>query len=247
MMTLNRYLLVGKEHKPWLVTLAKLEFKWVICGSLFISALINIGHGWQYEENEDSVLLFLYDSSYTQVNDGSYSDYPKANPEQAYFIYSIVYFVINFGFFFILNTILEVQIVRRMHKELKEKRKRMTIMNAAKSKSTELAKIYLTNKDKKKQEDVKKERKVIKMVVLNGIINFVLRAPDMLFWLENESVWSFIFTVQLDPSKTYDQKLPGILNFISDMGYFTYILTFITNFVIFYSFNKNFKEAVVFF
>jgi hypothetical protein len=47
MMTLNRYLLVGKDHPPWLVSIAKLEFKWVIRGSFLFSALLNIGHGWE--------------------------------------------------------------------------------------------------------------------------------------------------------------------------------------------------------
>jgi hypothetical protein len=55
MMTLNRYLLVGKDHPPWLVRIAKLKFKWVIRGSLFFSGLINIGHGWQYQFVEDQV------------------------------------------------------------------------------------------------------------------------------------------------------------------------------------------------
>jgi hypothetical protein len=49
MMTLNRYLLIGKDHAPWLVKIAKLEFKWVIRGSFLFSSLINIAHGWQYQ------------------------------------------------------------------------------------------------------------------------------------------------------------------------------------------------------
>jgi hypothetical protein len=100
---------------------------------------------------------------------------------------------------------------------------------------------------KKEEEDLKKERKVIKMVVLNGIINFVLRAPDMLFWLENVSIWSIVFKNQIDGTYTTDQVVGGIFGFIPDIGYFTYILTFTTNFFIFYLFNMNFKEAVVYF
>jgi hypothetical protein len=46
MMTLNRFLLVGKDHSPWLVTIAKLEFKSVIRVSLLFSAVINLGHWW---------------------------------------------------------------------------------------------------------------------------------------------------------------------------------------------------------
>jgi hypothetical protein len=61
MMTLNRYLLIGKDHAPWLVKIAKLEFKWVIRGSLMLSALINIGHGWEYQAMVD-VLFLLSDT-----------------------------------------------------------------------------------------------------------------------------------------------------------------------------------------
>jgi hypothetical protein len=123
MMTLSRYLLVGKNHPPWLVTLGKLEFKWVIRGSILFSALINIGHGWQYQAVEDlyffSGMTASHSNIYINLNGGSDSDYPQANQETAYFIYSIVYFCINFGVFFILNTGLEVKIVRRMQNNWK--------------------------------------------------------------------------------------------------------------------------------
>jgi hypothetical protein len=139
-MTLNRYLLVGREHPPWLVTLAKLEFKWVIRGSFLFSAVINIGHAWEYQAEKDLAITlyvvnllvhysFGYNDVYSHADGHSYSDYPEANKSMAYFIYSIVYFVINFGVFLVLNTTVEVNIVRRLQKDLKEKRERMERMN----------------------------------------------------------------------------------------------------------------------
>jgi hypothetical protein len=102
-MTLNRYLLVGKVHHEWLVTVAKLDFKWVIRGSILASALINIGHGWQYQAvtSMDSI-QFAYTTvnTYGSINGISYSDYPQANQGNLFFIFSIVYFVFNFGVFF---------------------------------------------------------------------------------------------------------------------------------------------------
>jgi hypothetical protein len=87
-----------------------------------------------------------------------------------------------------------------MHKELKEKRERLAKMNAEKPPIPSVAatdllnKPQLNNEDKKREnEDVKKERKVIKMVIFNGVFNFVLRAPDILFWMENGSVWLMLF------------------------------------------------------
>jgi hypothetical protein len=209
MMTLNRYLLVGKDHSERLVTIAKLEFKWVIRGSLIFSALFNIGHGWEYiisktrifDEQND----FLISVNYKTINGYSYSDYPEFNQGTPYFVYSIVYFCINFGVFFILNTVIEVKIVRRMQKELKEKRERLAKMNSSKpavstscsgDSENHQSQVVVEDKEREKEDKVK-ERKVIKMVVLNGILNYILRAPDMFFWLENVRSFSVLFNFNL--------------------------------------------------
>jgi hypothetical protein len=252
MMTLNRYLLVGKDHQPWLVTIAKLEFKWVIRGSLLFSFLINIGHGWQYRAVDDQAFSHSFNSIYSRINGNADSDYPQANQDLSYFIYSVVYFVINFGFFFIINMGLEAKLVRRMHKELQEKKDRQEKMNASSSSTssplTEAARIIQENKNKKKEkENVKKERKLIKMVVLNSVFNSVLRAPDMFFWIENTDSWCLLFTCLNNQLRNNVDLFPGLLSFMTDISYLTYIMTFTTNFFIFYKFNKNFKEAVVFF
>jgi hypothetical protein len=95
MMTLNRYLLVGKDHVPWLVALAKLEFKWVIRESILFSGLINIGHIWQYKAVESlaSWQVSQYNILYYDINSNSDSDYPQANQGTSNFVYSIVYFI----------------------------------------------------------------------------------------------------------------------------------------------------------
>jgi hypothetical protein len=257
MMTLNRYLLVGNEHATWLVTIAKLEFKWVVRGSILFSALINIGHGWEYQVGEDLDMIADISeqfSLHSEANGYSFSDYPQANQGMPYLIYSIVYFVLNFGFFFILNTAIEVKIVRRMHKEMKDKRERMAKLNVRRSFSIAVvagsdaaaANLLQSDEEKKKEEeDLKKEKRVIKMVVLNGIINFVLRAPDMLFWLENQSIWSSLLSMESE--LLINDFSPGLLSLILDVGYLSYILTFTTNFFIFCYFNSKFKEVVVFY
>jgi hypothetical protein len=251
MMTLNRYLLIGKDHHLWLVIIAKLEFKWVICGILLFSGLFNIGHGWEYQAVKDLAIsksyIDYFDTS-AGVNGISYSDYPYANQGQGYLIYSIVYFVMNFGMFFILSTGIEVAIVRRMHTELKERRVRRAQMTETKSSTSLAENTPQTEEDKKRErEDWKKEQKVIKMVVFNSILSFILRVPEMLFWMENDSIWQFLLKDNHFTSQTHKTFMPGLLSLIADIGYFTYIVTFTTNFVIYYKFNKNFKEAVVFF
>jgi hypothetical protein len=131
-----------------------------------------------------------------------------------------------------------------LQKELKEKRERLAKMNSHKPTQTIDAvkgkhESHTTTEDKKRvEEDGKIERMVIKMVVINGLLNFILRAPDMLFWMENTNMFVLISAYHMPP---------GILSFIADIGYFSYILTFSTNFVIFFKFNKNFNNEVVFF
>jgi hypothetical protein len=184
---------------------------------------------------------------YNEVNGRSYSDYPQANQGQAYLIYSIVYFVINFGLFFVLNTGIEVKLVWRMHRELREKRERLAKMNNVavdrlSSSNFETTSTVKTDKKKKENEDEIKQRRVIKMVVLTSVFNILLRAPDMLSWIENVNIFPIVFG---DAQYFLGQFVPGLLSFIADLSYLTYILTFTTNFVIFFKFNKNFKEAVV--
>jgi hypothetical protein len=264
MMTLNRFLLVGKDHSPWLVTLAKLEFKWVIRMSILFSVVLNIGHFWEYQPVDD--MLFNYASSsknttyyyatsniFDYINGYSYSDYPIANNGQSYFVFSIIYFCINFCVFFLVNTGIEAKLVWRMHKELKDKRERRAAMISEKSSSKEVAsnsdqKAITTDNTKKmeEQEDEKKERRVIKMVVINGLLNFILRSPDMLFWMENSTIWVKLFK-NVSALKTIGFFIPGFLTFIVDIGYFSYILTFTTNFIVFYFFNLKFREAVLLF
>jgi hypothetical protein len=252
-------MLVGKDHAHWLVAIAKLDYKLVIRGSFISSVLINIGHGWQYQAVKDLKLNYLnlnvLYANYFRINGYSYSDYPRANQGNAYFVYSIVYFVINFCFFFIVNTGIEVKLVRRMHTELQEKRQRLAKMNdhslsvpVVATATSQLAKACQSDEEKKREkEDVKKERKVIKMVIINGFFNFVLRAPDILFWMENQSVWSALDENYGDVEKTVEQYVPGLLTLIADIGFLTYILTFSTNFFIFYKYKKNFRQAFVLF
>jgi hypothetical protein len=208
MMTLNRYLLVGKKHASWLVTIAKLEFKWVIRGSILFSALVNIGHGWEYQAIDNAQFSASYNYYTSQFNGLSTSNYPEANQKMPFFIYSIIYFMVNFGLFFILNTGIEIKIVRRIQKELKEKRERLANLTHS-TRSTlfvdtagiEFVEAHSPHADedkKRKEEDTKKERKVLKMVVLNGVVNFILRAPDILFWMENTYVWSVLFNIQAE-------------------------------------------------
>jgi hypothetical protein len=239
MMTLNRYMLIGKEQAPWLVAIAKLEFSWVIRGSFLLSALINIGHGFEYTiissayspytSNHFHILLYQYN----RFDSKAYiSQYPSVNTDTYSFVCSVIYFTINVVVFFFINTLIEVQILNRMRKELGEKRKRLARMNVHRFATP-------TNNTNEigEAEDSKKERRVIIMVVLNSILNFILRFPDFLLFLENSRISSSLNNV--------NNTFPGFSNLLLDISYLAYILTFSTNVLIFYNFNNKFKEAFI--
>jgi hypothetical protein len=213
----------------------------VIRGSLLISAIINIGHGFENRANEEFAKPPDYKNDLqvgfwnSQFNKTYISQYPSVNTNLYYFVYSVLYFLINFALFFAISTIIEVMILQRMHKELAEKRERMARMNAYKTTVLADSSIALTNAE---LEDAKKERRVITMVVLNSLVNFLLRFPDFLIFLE-------------DSSKTSESSLnaifPGFASLLLDISYLAYILTFSFNVLIFYIFNSKFKKLFVIF
>jgi hypothetical protein len=178
MMTLNRYLLIGQNHAPWLVQLAKMEFKWVIRWSFLISALLNIGHGWEYQAIEDSLFSPLnnqvqswFIGSLTFTGDAIFTNYPIPNFNLPFYLYQVVYFLINFVVFFVLNTLIEAMLVVRMRKEMRDKRNRMEIMQLRLTNVSHTI-CRLNRKDKRQkqeEEDGKKERRVITMVVVKTV------------------------------------------------------------------------------
>jgi hypothetical protein len=245
MMTLNRYLLIGKDHPAWLIKIAKLKFKRVIQGSFVFSALINIARGFEYRiqlpgQIAKANTITNYQDTYIDMY-----DYPHLAKDHFAFILSIVYFCLSFVVFFMLNTSIEIKVVMRMHKELKEKRVRIEQMNAVSSRGAAASAVSQSQSNdskKKAEEDERKERRTIMMVVLNGVFNFVLRSPEMLVWLETSTSFDRIISNRLN----LRYYMPSFWNLVQDVGNFGFLLTFCTNFFIFYRFNKKFNEAVVF-
>jgi hypothetical protein len=172
-----------------LVTVAKLEFKWVIRASVLVSVMMNIYHGWEYEPIEDWLVSPVNGLRLGNTNAEYYGkDYSYSDYSQAFYIYVIVYFMVDFVLFLAVNTSVEVMIVLRMRKEMREKRERLAKMHKSEQSASQSSS---SDSQKREQEDWKKERRVIVMVILNGAFNFVLRAPGILVLLTSGSYWSF--------------------------------------------------------
>ncbi len=143
----------------------------------------------------------------------------------------MLYFVLNYFAFLIANTLIEITILRKLHQELKEKRRKMEEMNANRRSisSTQI---------KKLEEDDKKEKRAITMVVLNSVLNLSLRFPDFIFFVTaSQQTLTDNFLI------TFFCYYLAVCNEITDVAYFSYILTFSTNCIMYYFFNNKFKQA----
>jgi hypothetical protein len=133
----------------------------------------------------------------------------------------------------------EAMIVLRLHRELSEKRKRLAVMSELNRSSQQAS----DQQKKKLEEDEARERRVLIMVLLNSGINFVLRSPEILFFLIQAGVLTNLSPLDYESTALYVPFLPQSL---LEFSYFTYILTFCSNVTIYYFFNQKFKEAFEF-
>jgi hypothetical protein len=146
--------------------------------------------------------------------------------------------------FFILNTAVEAALVRKLHAALKEKKRRVEEMEMRSSviqtSQVRPCASFITRvsfrKFRKQEMEKKSEQRAIIMVVFNALINFFLRLPE-LFFLFSVSKHISEVNVMMHLFDTF----PALKFFWIDLAYFCYILTFATNFLIYYLFNQKFK------
>jgi hypothetical protein len=223
LMTINRYMLIGREHLSILERISKLELKNVVIFTVTFSSLVNVGHLFQYQ---------IYDGGIEARRDGSLFwsfNYPlTASDYQRFFTpYSLTYFCVDFGLFFFINTAIEISILRKFHAELKEKQRKMQEMQQANQ-----------NQINKLESDKKKEQRAITMVALNSLVNFILRCPEVFIISKNLDLLS------ADSSVTrFMSKFQSIGLLLYNISYFLYILTFSTNVLIYFKFNEAFNKA----
>jgi hypothetical protein len=181
--TINRYMLVGKEHSATLEQISKWSMKRVIYGTLLFSFLINIGHAFQYRINWGwgELLQNVYET---------YDIYPSIVINNSGFrMYTIAYFLINFVLFLAVNTAVEVSLLLKLRKEIAEKRvKTEEDIRLSRSKNTSGADVInkiIKLKQRKLEQDGKKETRAIVMVITNSGFNFFLRLPEILVFLSS--------------------------------------------------------------
>jgi hypothetical protein len=240
-------MLIGREHNSTLEAISKWEMKRVIRISIVYSALFNIGHIFQFYLNNGRQYLDN-DTLSKDTYYYAYDTYPTPNrffdSSISVSIYLFVYFLISFLTFFIVNTGVEVTLIRKLHSELADKKKRLDDMEKANKPQVEetsppkpsIAPVVSFRKRRKQQMEETTEQRTVLMVVLNALINFFLRLPELCIpFSVSEDLfgmsWSFV------------NLIPSFPAFMADVAYFFYILTFTSTFIVYYLFNMKFKQS----
>jgi hypothetical protein len=131
-------------------------------------------------------------------------------------------------------------LVRKLHLELENKKKRMTQMNGARSNLEEnkasIAPISFCKRRKLAMEETA-ERRAIIMVSINAFVIFFLRIPELLF----------VFTISQElfgaTFYAYIALFSSSKLILSDLLYFAYILSLTSIFFINFIFNQKFKQT----
>jgi hypothetical protein len=93
---------------------------------------------------------------------------------------------------------------------------------------------------RKRKMDIEErsEHRAVSMVLINALLNFSLRSPELLV------IFSLAKKIY-NPSfmQSFIDIFPNSRNFVTDITYFFYILTFTTNFLVYYLFNQKFKQT----
>jgi hypothetical protein len=243
--TINRYMLIGKDHNSILEKISKLDFKAAVAATVAFSLLMNIGHAFQYRINWGWGALLEYEYL-------TYDFYPSIVVKNSPFnVYAIVYFFVNFALFFFINTGVELSLLHNLRKEIEEKRTKLKReIQESQSKNTtgsEVINKVNRSKQKKIEQDAKKETRATVMVISNGALNFFLRFPEILVFISsNYSLLNAVLYVNswllLYSSLTVVQNISSM---IVSLSYFSYILTFTTNVAIYVVFNPIFKKHFI--
>jgi hypothetical protein len=234
LMNVNRYMLIGRDHNRALQFISELTPKTVNIFLLLFSGLLSIVKPFQYQINYylDS---FDYPIVIDPVQSGYFSLAKAVNT-----IFSFFLDFTNSFLFCILSLIIEVVIVNKLKKELKEKEERMAGMSSGHTLQQNTTLSARSRHRKKQNESIKVEQKAILMTFINSFLNFTLRLPEIFIpvYLISETFYS------KSSWFLYMCAYLSICEILIDMIGLFFIISSSVNYFIFYYFNKKFKEAV---
>jgi hypothetical protein len=237
LMSMNRYLLVGKDHATWIGTFAKANVGKTtvigfVCSCLlsFVSVYqVYYFDGFRLSENSSNQLnSYYYYHSYLWGfldNKQNFTADLENLDKAASRLWSVFFLTVvddsfSYLFFCLFNLALDVMTVLKLKESLAEK-----------------ARLSSTNKQ---DEQTQAERRSVIMVVLNSIVNILLRLPELLTII-------FFFALAADPNQKYPFKILcynfGQCLTLGEISNSFVVLSLSFNAFFYYFFNKTFKFA----
>jgi hypothetical protein len=233
-MSLNRYLLVGKDHSEWLKKVGQANTVLVLIVAFVTSCLlsyvvveqtnyfnffgVNANGGLQYN---DYYVFPPY--SFNSYNTDSYYDLLAENLKHKLplvITLTAIHDLFSYFLFCILNLLVDVMTVVKLKETLDNK-----------------AKLGVTSKEKKEEQE-RAERRSIIMVVLNSLVNILLRIPELLSII--------FFSIIISPNNSFMLRMCSHLrecSVVTQISDSFFNLTMIFNILFYYFFNKTFKFA----
>lgn len=212
--SINRYLLVGKDHPGWIIKVSQIAIKKFIIYTLIVSILLSSVNYFQIDFFSVSPLTkhFLHFNRFDLIQ-------IKFHGLVLLTILTSIHDFISYFLFCILSLTLDILTVLKLRATLMEKEKVV-------GKAAEV---------KKSRES---ERRSIIMVVTNSIVNFILRAPELIsliFYYIVLNQGGFFIRVFCF---TYSECLVFV-----DIAQVFYIISLCTSLVFYIKFNSVFKRS----
>lgn len=227
--SLNRFLLVGKDQPDWLIHIAQVSMKkfFIITAisSSLLSSIVYFQKAFFVIKtfNNDLVNYYYGNSDYhfyfwghTDKQDNYNSMVEKLNELPLLTAFTVIHDLFGYFLFCLFSVILDVLTVKRLHDALLEKNK------------------LKGNVERKKNRE--SERKSIMMVVLSSSANIIFRAPELV---------SLVFYYIITHDGGYVFKMlcwtyGSCLVFV-DIANVFYIMSLCFQFFFYIKFNSNFK------
>jgi hypothetical protein len=208
LMTLNRHMLIGKERFWLFEKLAGLKMKSLCLSVLLFGSVLGLVKLNEYKINvlhDEYNYPFLRDSTPSENFTQSSSNVLQT----VCAVCMIIYDSCNYLLSSVFNSIVEISIVVKLRRELKKKEQAMT--NLAED-----------IRHRKLEENERTRRKALTMIVVNGLLNLILRMPELA---------ALVYFAALVP-------------LIVHMSNLFFISTFTSNYIIFYVFNNQFRKTL---
>jgi len=206
----DRFMLSTDSKNPLLLKLSRINLRTCLIASLIFSLLINSVKLFQYKYE-------IVDDRENQLNFPLIFQYFF----DFYFIYSyfnILNILINNLCLFILQLIIDFSLLFFIRESIKNK-----------------IKILNSKNDNKQNVNIRAERSLKMMIIINGFITFLLHSPDLII-----SITVAMSFNGLEYKQTMLDFFSFVLNNISDI---CYILSYSINFFLYYFFNSCFRMS----